>query len=80
MDLAANHYDNYGEASPNKRMTLKPAHDAGPPEALKGPEIKRQLDKLGKTLKKQRIIGLIVLIILLVFFLGFFIYTQVKIR
>ena len=78
MDLSSNHYNNSEEASDSKRMTLKPAHDAGPPEALIGPEIKRRLDKMGRTLKRQQIIGLIVLITCLVVFFGFVIYNQVQ--
>ena len=78
MDLSTNHYNNNEEASDSKRMTLKPAHDAGPPVALIGPEIKRRLDKMGRTLKRQQILGLIVLITFLVFFFGFVIYNQVQ--
>ena len=79
MDSEANLYNN-ADASAMKRMTLQPAYNTGAPEALIGPETKKQIDKLSKTFKKQQVIGLIVFIAFLTFFFGHFILGQVQNR
>ena len=79
MNSEANIYNN-ADVSAMKRMTLKPAYNTGAPEALIGPETKKQIDKLSKTFKRQQIIGLIVLIVFIAFFLGHLILGQVQNR